>query len=153
MGRVRMYPREYVNGVVANHQKTQLELFKQATLLEARAELNLAMVRANPAKPPKVDPATGGPVGATYIYKTRGRGKYGHIDWAVHMIGSQPMALEFGHAASGKFAGGRDPHGRYIMSAAAGLGMNRYGGKRGRKISRRRQGSVYGGNKARRRNR
>lgn len=120
---IEMRPRTYCHGVAARHVKVQRALTAAAKTIHSRAEARLASVRATGWK--KVS----GPEHVTTITTENATGKYGHLDRAVSMYGTNPMAIEFGHTRSGYFSDPKykSPDGEYILSGAAGL-FNARGG-------------------------
>lgn len=131
MARVVLRKKSFVEGAAAHHRETQSEVSSVAKRVEARANTNLARVRAT-TDHKKIS----GPAHQTEIDSSYGVGKYGALDRLVIMSGPGVMALEFGHFPSGFFEPdkygeylGKDgpvytkaPHGLYILTGAAGFG-------------------------------
>lgn len=129
MARVVIYKEEFVNGAAAHHGETQRALLKEKNRVESAAERNLSAARSSTEWDKIADPE-----GLTRIGSDRSTGSYGALDYVVWMEAYKQgaMALEFGHAPSGVFGPGgrlshivsRAPHGLYILTRAAGLGMS-----------------------------
>lgn len=123
----KVYGRKLVNGAAAHHVETQTALRRLTREVEGKARANLAKARASGWT------KIADPDGLTKIGSAQGEGKYGAVDYVVYMEAYKQgaMAIEFGHAPSGVFGPGgqmshiktKAPHGLYILSRAAGLGM------------------------------
>jgi hypothetical protein len=94
----------------------------EAAKVEAKAETNLAAVRASTTHT-RIDPAR---ANETEIRLERAPGRMG-TDWLVSMYAVNPMALEYGHYPSGYFDPDKygsitkSPSGLYILNRAAGF--------------------------------
>lgn len=129
MPKVTIYKQEFVNGAAAHHGETQRALRSLKERVEKDAKSNLTAARATTGWDKIADPEH-----QTEIGSDRSVGKYGAVDYIVWMEAYKQgaMALEFGHAPSGVFGPGgklshivsRAPHGLYILTRAAGLGMS-----------------------------
>lgn len=119
---VIIYGERLCNGAAAHHVETQRELRSITKRVEAKANGNLARARATGVE--KIS----GPEHVTEIDAHSSTGKYGAVDYEVSMTGTNPMAIEFGHAPSGAFDPekvgfvSKAPHGLYILTRAAGIG-------------------------------
>lgn len=110
-----------MNGTVANLYATQRAVKGKAKDLHRTAEALLITARATTTHS-KIDPVSS-PPHMTRVFWRRATGKYGHVDYEVLLEGLNPMAIEYGHAPSGKFAGTptKSPRGLYILNGAASL--------------------------------
>jgi hypothetical protein len=119
-----LMPQTELDGHVAHMAGVQGELKKHAEEIKVKAVANLAAVRASTTHT-KID--EGRAHETKIVGPEHAKGKYGSVDWEVAMEGEDPMALEFGHTASGyfsreRFPTAKSPHGVYILTGAAGLG-------------------------------
>lgn len=122
---VVIYSNTLCNWAASHHVETQTALRRLTREVEGRARGNLAAVRAS----------TGWHKIHGPDHLTRVTAESGGVDHYVILEAPNPMAIEFGHAPSGVFAGTptRAPHGLYILTAAAGLGKSTAVSSGGRK--------------------
>ena len=116
-----LLPARTMNGLVANMDEVQREVEGKAKDLHRTSEALLITARATTTHS-KIDPETS-PPHMTKVLLERASGEYGHVDYEVILEGLNPMAIEYGHAPSGKFAGTptKSPRGLYILNGAASL--------------------------------
>lgn len=120
-----IYGEKICNYAASHHVETQNAIRAAVAIVERRAQNNLSSVRAT-----------------TGWHKIHGPDHLTSIgsfmstpDGWVYMQAPNPMAIEFGHAPSGVYAGTptKAPHGLYILTAAAGLGKSTAVSSGGRK--------------------
>lgn len=122
---VVIYSNKLCNWAASHHVETQNAIRSTVRTVERRAEANLAAVRASTGWEKIHGPSHLTSIGSMMSTP----------DGWVYMQAPNPMAIEFGHAPSGVFAGTatRAPHGLYILTSAAGLGRSTTVSSGGRK--------------------
>ena len=107
--------------LVKNIPGIEREVKDEARKVEAKAETNLAAVRASTTHT-RIDPAR---ANETEIRLEKAPDRT--TDWLVSMYAVNPMALEYGHYPSGYFDPDKygritkSPSGQYILNRAAGF--------------------------------
>lgn len=102
------------NSAAARHVETRREVKKQNTLVEVKAMVNLAMTDHTPRIAMHKDPDDA-------YFPAEIETAEGGVDCYTILHAPNAMALEFGHAPSGFFAGTatRPPAAEYILTRAA----------------------------------
>lgn len=114
---VRLIGQKAMNRAAAYHSETKQAVKRTGQAVEAKAKANLAAARAS-TQWSKIS----GPSHLTSVSSSESG-----PDFLVHLNAPNAMAIEFGHAPSGFFAGTltKAPHGLYILTMGAGLdGIN-----------------------------
>ena len=114
-------PNGFPKFLVKNIPGLEREVKDEARKVEAKAETNLAAVRASTTHT-RIDPAR---ANETEIRLEKAPDRT--TDWLVSMYAVNPMALEYGHYPSGYFDPDKygritkSPSGQYILNRAAGF--------------------------------